>query len=75
MWSSLAWRTRGQRLEMLAEWPVPCPRNWVALVNAVQTESERGAPFGEERWSKRVAERLGLESSLRPRGRPTKLEK
>ena len=26
----------------------------------------RGAPFGEDRWSQRVAEQLGLEASLRP---------
>src|SRR5438445_11532116 len=27
-WSSLAWRTSGSRPEMLADWPIPCPRNW-----------------------------------------------
>ena len=84
MWSSLAWRAHGKRPAMLAEWPVACPRNWLALVNAAQTEAElaalgrsvaRGAPFGEARWSERVAERLGLESTLRARGRPRKLEK
>lgn len=83
-WSSLSWRTAGKRPNMLADWPVPCPRNWVALVNAVQSEAElaamrksiaRGTPFGDERWTKRVAKRLGLESSLRPRGRPRNLEK
>ena len=84
MWSSLAWRPRGKRPELLANWPVPCPRNWVAHVNSVQSESElasmhhsiaRGTPFGSERWTERVAVRLGLESSLRPRGRPRKTEK
>jgi putative transposase len=83
-WSSLAWRAGGKRPELLADWPVPCPRAWCASVNAVQTEAElaalrhsvaRGAPFGEGRWSQRIAERLGLEASLRPRGRPKKLEK
>jgi len=63
---------------------VACPSNWLALVNAAQTDAElatlrrsvaRGTPFGEERWTRRVAERLGLESSLRPRGRPKKAEK
>jgi putative transposase len=83
-WSSLSWRRSRKRPEMLADWPVPCPRNWLATVNAVQTAGElaalrrcmaRGAPFGGERWSARVAKQLGLESSLRPRGRPRKYPK
>jgi putative transposase len=32
----------------------------------------RGAPFGETRRMERAARRLGLESTLRPRGRPRK---
>jgi putative transposase len=81
LWSSLYWRAKGTRPTMLSDWPVPCPINWVTLVNAVQTEAElaalrqsivRGAPFGNERWAERTAKRLGLESSLRPRGRPRK---
>jgi putative transposase len=69
---------------MLAKWPVACPRNWIEHVNVPQTEAElqalqrsidRGAPFGDERWQRRVANRLGLEASLRPRGRPRKAEK
>lgn len=83
-WSSLAWRTGGSRPEMLSDWPVPCPRNWLQLVNSAQSKAEvealrrsvaRGAPFGDDRWAQRTAERLGLESSLRPRGRPKKREK
>jgi putative transposase len=69
---------------MLADWPVPCPRNWLAIVNARQSEAKlaavqksiaRGTPFGDDRWTQRTAKRLGLESSLRPRGRPRKTEK
>jgi putative transposase len=83
-WSSLGWRCGGKRPEFLADWPVPCPRHWMQTVNAPQTEAElvalrrsidRGTPFGDERWIQRTAERLGLESSLRPRGRPKKLKK
>jgi REP-associated tyrosine transposase len=82
-WSSLSWRSTGKRPAILSDWPVSCPRNWVAMVNAVETEAElvalrrsitRGAPFGNSRWSERIARRLGLESSLRPRGRPKKAE-
>ncbi|MCE9556286.1 MAG: hypothetical protein K8T91_23295 [Planctomycetes bacterium] len=80
-WSSLAWRGGGQRAAMLSDWPIPCPRNWLDRVNSAQTKGEveavrrsiaRGAPLGDERWSERTADRLGLESSLRPRGRPRK---
>ena len=39
-WSSLCWRPTRKRPAMLADWPVPCPRNWVAMVNAVETEAE-----------------------------------
>ncbi|HEY2893759.1 MAG TPA: transposase, partial [Pirellulales bacterium] len=82
-WSSLSWRTAGQRPDLLSAWPVACPRNWISHVNAVQTEAElsglhgsiaRGAPFGDDRWRERIAKRLGLESSLRPRGRPKKTQ-
>jgi putative transposase len=83
-WSSLAWRRGGRRPEMLCDWPVSCPRQWLQHVNAPQSEAElaalrrsteRGTPYGNERWQKRVATHLGLESSLRPRGRPRNAEK
>jgi REP element-mobilizing transposase RayT len=32
----------------------------------------RGRPFGDEAWTRATAERLGLGSCLRPRGRPRK---
>ena len=44
-WSSLAWR-RGQRPrrpELLSDWPVTCPRNWVSRVNAAQSDAEVAA--------------------------------
>ena len=34
---------------------------------------ERGQPYSEESWAKETARRLGLESTLRPRGRPRKI--
>jgi putative transposase len=84
-WSSLACRAGGKRPELLSDGPVALPHNWVSLVNRPQTEAEvaamqrslaRGTPFGNERWTRRIAERLGLESTLRPRGRPrTRAEK
>ena len=63
----------------LSDWPVERPRDWVARVNRPQTASElealrltvqRGRPFGETAWVLRMAKRFGMESTLRPRGRP-----
>jgi putative transposase len=69
-----------------AEPPIPLtgspgglPRHWVSLVNRPQSEKElaalrrciqRGRPFGREAWVQRMAAEWGLESTLRPRGRP-----
>ena len=36
---------------------------------------QRGSPFGDSAWSDRTVRRLGLETTLRPRGRPKKQEK
>lgn len=83
-WSSLAWRAGGQRPKLLSKWPIPCPRNWLARANAAVTPAElnalrtsvaRGAPFGSAAWATATAKELGLESSLRPRGRPRTADK
>lgn len=85
-WSSLARRESGdvQARALLARWPVARPREWAALVNAPQTDAElaavrkavnRSSPFGDSAWQLTTAKRLGLESTLRPRGRPRQLEK
>ncbi len=80
-WSSLWRRERGQAKlhRFLSEWPVERPRNWVWRVTQPETKAElealrcsaqRGQPFGNAGWQVRIAKRLGLESTLRPRGRP-----
>lgn len=82
-WSSLYRWLHGtaQERPQLASWPVPRKAGWVEHVNAAQSEAElaairrsveRGSPFGGESWSERAVRRLGLESTLRPRGRPKK---
>lgn len=80
-WSSLAWRGERLRPGFLSDGPVPMPRNWLASVNAAASAAEeaaltrslvRGTPFGAPEWTERTAKRLGLESTLRPRGRPKK---
>jgi putative transposase len=82
-WSSLWRQELGSRDEraLLARWPVPRPRNWLELVNAPQTEAEleavrravrRSSPFGSPDWERSTAQRLGMQATLRPRGRPRK---
>jgi putative transposase len=79
-WGSLHRRLAGPRVPLLAEWPLPEPTNWCDLVNQPQTEAEldairhclrRGCPYGSSAWVDQAAERLGLQPTLRPRGRPT----
>lgn len=79
-----AWRrARGaaKAKHLLAAWPVGRPRNWLEQVHTPQTEAElaalrqcaqRGTPFGADGWVKSSATRLGLDITLRPRGRPRK---
>jgi putative transposase len=80
-WSSLWRRTQGdpKLTTWLSAWPVTPPRNWVIRVNRSETGEElealrlsvqRGRPFGENSWVRWMVKRFGLESTLRPRGRP-----
>ncbi len=83
-WSSLAARRNRQPAEErpeLADWPVDRPSDWLRLVNrpqspqeedAIRTSIARGRPLGKLIWQKRTAAKLGLELTLRPRGRPRK---
>jgi putative transposase len=82
-WSSLWRRLRagGLAIERLSRWPVAMPEDWVGRVNLAFTAGElaalrrsvqRGQPDGSDHLVRYAAKRLGLESSLRPRGRPRK---
>jgi putative transposase len=80
-WSSVGSPPSDILVPQLSLGPVPRPRNWLSWVNEPLTEAElaavrecvsRGRPFGAERWQKSTARRLGLEASLRSRGRPRK---
>jgi len=59
--------------------PLAQPRDWVAQVNraepkaaldALRLSVQRGRPFGEAGWVRRMARRFMMESTLRPHGRP-----
>lgn len=78
-WSSLGTGV-GVRVQMCA-WPVDRPRDWTATVNErlpeatleqVRTSVRRDRPMGSEAWTRRIAKRLGAESTLRDPWRPRK---
>jgi putative transposase len=82
LWSSArCWKEAADRPHYLAPGPVPRPPNWLAWGSRPLTPGElealrrcvnRGTPYGSGAWVERTAERLGLQSALRPRGRPRK---
>ncbi|MGI8978655.1 MAG: transposase [Pirellulaceae bacterium] len=62
----------------LCAWPVPKSTDWLAHVNEPQTDAElaairhsviHGRPYGANDWVNQTARKLGLESTLRGRGR------
>ena len=80
-WCSASARRDRPWLLPRARWPVAAPHDWAQWVNEPQTAAEeealrhsvrRGAPFGDDRWSRATAVRLGIEASLHPIGRPHK---
>jgi hypothetical protein len=67
----------------LADWlyygPTPRPDPWLRYVNREEEEEllgrlreavNRGGPFGSDAWRENAARKLGLESTIKPRGRP-----
>jgi putative transposase len=65
----------------LTDWPVPKPPDWVSFANQaliakeledLRVSAQKGRPCGSDRWKMSMAERLGLEFTLRHRGRPRK---
>lgn len=63
--------------------PIELPNKWDRFVNEALTEREleqlrenikRQRPYGNPIWQREVSEKLGLESTLRARGRPKRRE-
>ena len=80
-WCSLSPRTGPEARIPLSTWPLPRPARWTQHVNQPQSEEEleairrrirRGRPYGGDAWTERIAHKIGLESTLRPRGRHRK---
>ncbi len=83
-WSSIGRKPAEIEVPRLDPGPVPRGPHWLEWVNQKPPEPEletirecltRGRPFGAPDWQKETADRLGLEHSLRPRGRPRKGKK
>ena len=80
-WSSL-WRwlqKPAPQPRLLSTWPLARLPYWKRRVNtpltdkelkAVRRSAHRGRPLGCDNWVEATARRLGLESTIRPRGRP-----
>lgn len=61
--------------------PILLPASWADYVDTPMTDGEierlrmrvnRQAPYGREVWQAKLCKNLGLESTVRPRGRPFK---
>jgi putative transposase len=79
-WGSL-WQLgqRSQDAPVAGAWPLPRPSDWLNIVNepiplttlsAIRRCATRGSPYGAEAWVKSLVNKLGLQSTLRSRGRP-----
>jgi putative transposase len=80
-WSSISKEVAGLDRPTIAEGPVPRGKKWLELVQQPLTAEElalvrhsviRGTPLGDAKWQKRIVAKLGLQSTMRPRGRPRK---
>jgi putative transposase len=69
--------------ELLSAWPVEKPIAYLKWVNTLQADEKekienirysikKGRPFGKDSWIKKISEKLGLNSTLKQRGRPRK---
>lgn len=80
-WSSLPEWLSQRQSGFLCNGPVTRPDDWLSLVDkahgseelaALRNSATREAPFGSAPWTLDMVERLGLESSVRRRGRPAR---
>jgi len=81
LWSSHRETSGIKSCLLIDEIPVELPEGWERYVDRPLTEKELGrlrqgvnrqAPYGSPDWQLRISRKHGLESTLRPRGRPKK---
>lgn len=78
-WGSL-WQSLNEPGDVLLDrWPIEKSPGWTDWVNQSPTDEEtllvqhsirRGCPYGDGEWTAQTARKLGLEKTLRLRGRP-----
>ena len=81
-YSSLAIRNGADKEgAKISRGPVKLPDRWNRLVNVLPGENvndvidnciKRGCPLGNEKWTEAITQKLELQMTLRPRGRPEK---
>lgn len=81
-WSSHKERTGGTAWLLIDEISVELPKDWGKYVDAhlikkeelnmLRQSVDRQSPYGTLAWQMKMSRELGLESTLRPRGRPRK---
>jgi putative transposase len=81
-WSSIGKAVAGLERPKIEPGPALRGRIWLKAVQQPLTAEElalvrhsvvRGTPFGDAKWQQRIVAKLGLESTMRPRGRPRKM--
>jgi len=79
LWSSHREVISKRKRLLIDEIPLELPMKWDRYVNEPLTDKEierllqsikRQSPFGDVKWQIQVSNELGLESTLRSRGRP-----
>lgn len=80
-WSSHKETIGLRNRRIVDEIPIQLPKSWEDYVNAPLTDAEletirqsviRQSPYGATQWQYELCKQLGLESTMRPRGRPRK---
>ena len=80
-WSSAGKEVAGLERPRIEPGPMARGGDWLQSLQEPLTAEElaavrhsvvRGTPFGDPKWQQRIVTQLGLESTMRPRGRPRK---
>jgi len=83
LWSSYGERIEIRSCRIIDRIPIELPQEWSKYVDEPLTDKELGelrrsvnrqSPFGNREWQEEMCQKLGLEHTLRPRGRPRKRE-
>ncbi len=78
-YGSLYRRLFSKKDNFLSSWPIEMPKDYLSFVNAKQPDEKvihlsvkKGRPYGRDLWVGGMIKKLGLEATIRPRGRPKK---